>query len=164
MAHSLQKLQKHKDTQCSALVNSYNSADFPFKGMHLACCSLRRSSVTHLQATVPRKAENTNPLLLKYLIITAERALTPWAYHPLCAPSTVKNIPLLASCEVSAIMQKKLFLSEHAVYWKGKSNIRGYVLRMQKLLEGIMCYFKMLASQRYTACLRHFQEKKRGYV
>lgn len=119
MAHSLQKLQKHKDTQCSALVNSYNSADFPFKGMHLACCSLRRS-VTHLQAAVPMKAENINPLLLKYLIITAERALTPCAYHPLCALSTVKNIPLLASCEVSAIMQKKLFLSEHAVYWNWK--------------------------------------------
>lgn len=141
MAHSLQKLQKHKDTQCSALVNSYNSADFPFKGMHLACCSLSRS-VTHLQATVSMKAENTNPLLFKYLIITAERALTPWAYRPLGAPSTVKNIPLLASCEVSAIMQKSYFCQNMQFTGTGKSNIRGCVLRMRKLLEGIMCYFK----------------------
>lgn len=101
MAPSFQILQKH-----NSFVTSQHTADSPFTGMHLAFCGLRHG-VTHLRATVPRKAENTNPLFLKYLIITAERALTPSAYHPLCAPSTVKNIPLLVSCEVSSTMQKK---------------------------------------------------------
>ncbi len=61
-----------------------------------------------------QEAENTNPLFLKYLIIAAEKALTPSAYLPLCAPSTVRNTVLLASCEVSTIMNE-LFLSEHVV-------------------------------------------------
>lgn len=151
----LQNPSKTIITHTVVQLSSYHfpTTSFPFKGMHLACCGLR-CSVTHL--TVPMQAENTNPLFLKYLIITAESSYSP--LH-----TTLYVLHLLWKI-FTAIMQKDIFLSEHVFKWKWKKvNIRGCVLRMQKLLQGIMCYFKILASQHCTetTCLRRSQEKKR---
>lgn len=112
-----------------------------------------------IQGPVPREAENADPLLLQYSIITAQTAPGSCSSHlftcSICCGKTCCSQHLVNS---QWVCRKKIYLWQ-TFYWTWKPASLGFLCDGVRTPQRVTLHLKTLISQRYT-CLRHFNMEK----